>query len=192
MRSGLAHQGPFSLNPNKKRSVDEMKRIITAIMAVVMVLSMSVSVFAASKISEKKAVKIALKSAKVTKAQVYLLESEYDEGKYEVEFTKKSNKAEYSFDISKKGKILEKSIDFRYKKDHSKEKIGKAAAQKKAAKITGVSLEKVKKGTCRYEYDTDDREGKYEVKFKTGSYKYDVDVLAPTGAIMEYDKKYRK
>lgn len=169
-----------------------MKKITTIITIVMLTFAMSASALASSAVTESKAVKIALKSAKATKAQVYALEAEYDEGKYDVEFIKKSNKAEYSFEISKKGKILEKSIDYRYKKNHSKAKIGKAAAQKKAAKVTGISLAKVKKGTCIYSYDYEDREGKYEIKFKTKSYRYEVDVLAPTGAIMDYDKKYRK
>lgn len=169
-----------------------MKKITTIITIVMLTFAMSASALAETAITEKKAVKIALNSANVTRAQVYGLESEYDEGKFEVEFTRKSNKTEYSFDISRKGRILEKSVDYRYKKDHSKSKVGKAAAQKKAAKVTGVSLKTVKKGTCRYSYDYDDREGKYEIKFKTKNYRYDVDVLAPTGAIMEYDKKYRK
>ena len=75
---------------------------------------------------------------------------------------------------------------------HLLSKIGKDAARKKAAKASGVSLKIVKQGTCRYDYDHDDREGSYKVKFKKGNYRYEVEILAPTGAIMEFEKKYRK
>ena len=169
-----------------------MKKIISTVMMVLMVISMSAVSFAGSQITSKEALRIALKDAHLTRAKVTKVENEYEHGKYEVEFTKKSNKAEYDYEIGRTGRILEKSVDYRYKKDHSRKKIGKAAARKKAAKVTGVSLKVVKKGSCRYEYDDDDRKGKYEVKFKKGHYKYEVEILAPTGAIMEYDKEYRK
>lgn len=169
-----------------------MRKVITIAMAIVMALSMSVVSFAATGISSKEAVKIALKNAHLTKAKISHLETDYEKGKHEVEFTKRSNKAEYDYDISKSGKILKKSIDYKYKKDHSKGKIGKAAARKKAAKASGVSLKIVRQGTCRYDYDYDDREGSYKVTFKKGHYRYEVEILAPTGAIMEFEKKYRK
>ena len=169
-----------------------MKKIMTIGIAIVMVLSMGAVSFAAAGISSKEAVKIALKNAHLTKAKVSNLETDYEKGKHEVEFTKKSNKAEYDYDISKGGKILKKGIDYKYKKDHSKEKIGKDAARKKAAKASGVSFKIVKQGICRYDYDHDDREGSYKVKFKKGNYRYEVEILAPTGAIMEFEKKYRK
>lgn len=169
-----------------------MKKIITIMMALIMVLSTSAASFAADSISKSEAIRIALKSANTTRAKVYGLEAELENRKYEVEFTKRSNKAEYEFKISKRGRILKKSIDYRFKKNHSKEKIGKAAAQKKVAKFTKISLKTIKRGTCRYEYDHDDKEGKYEVKFKKGHYKYEVDVQAPDGAIMEFEKRYVK
>ena len=169
-----------------------MKKIITIMMTLVMVLSMSAASFAATTVSKSEAIKIALKSAHTTRAKVYGLEAELENRKYEIEFTKRSNKAEYEFKINKRGRILKKAIDYRYKKNHSKEKIGKAAAQKKVANFTNISLKTVKSGTCRYEYDYDDKEGKYEVKFRRGHYKYDVDVQAPDGVIMEFEKKYVK
>ena len=48
----------------------------------------------------------------------------------------------------------------------------------------------IKKGTCKYEYEKN--EGTYEVKFRSGKYKYDYEVLAPTGKVIEYEKKYVK
>ncbi len=165
------------------------RRTVSVMVLVIMTLAMTAVSFAGSGISLRKAEKIALKDAKVKRAQVKHFESERDGGKYEVEFVKKSNGAEYSYEITKKGKIREKSVEYVYEKNSSTEKIGKKAARKKAARHSGVSYKKVKKGSCRYEYDTDDKEGKYEIKFKSGKYKYEYDILAPTGTVMEYEKK---
>lgn len=169
-----------------------MKKIITAAVLLIVTMAMTVTSFAAANITRKEAINIALKDAGTTRAKVYGLEAEKEHGKFEIEFTKKSNKTVFEYEISKKGRVLEKSVDIKYKKDHSKEKVGKEAARKAVAKHAGVSYKTVKKGTCKYEYDDDDREGTYEVKFRNGSYKYDYEVLAPTGKIIEYSKKYRK
>ena len=113
------------------------------------------------------------------------------EKKYEIEFIKEKNKAEYDYSISKKsGRILEKSIDYIYKHNSSKKKIGKKAAMKKVAKYTKTKLKIVKKGICTYEYE--DNEGTYTVKFKKGNYFYDCELLAPTGKIIEFEKEYVK
>ncbi len=167
-----------------------IRRVLAAALAVVMIVAMSAVSFAGSSISEKEAVKKALKSAKLSKSKVVRLQSEYDDGHYEVEFVKKSNGAKYEFEYSKSGKLRKKSIEYAYKHNSSKDKIGKTAARKKATKFTKVSLKAVKKGTCRYEYD--DGEGKYELRFKKGSYKYEVDILAPTGKVIEFEKKLIK
>lgn len=167
-----------------------MRKFMTTAVITFMSLVMSVSAFAGSRITEKEAVNKALKDAGLSRARVTRLEAEYDDGKYEIEFTKKTNKTEYDYEVSKKGRILEKSVDRRYKKNHSHKKIGKIAARKKVAKFSGISLKVIKTGTCRYEYD--DGEGTYEIKFRKGSYKYDYDVLAPTGKVIEYSKKYVK
>ena len=68
-------------------------------------------------------------------------------------------------------------------------KIGKTAARKKAAKYTGIKLSTIKKGTCYYDYDDDDRVGKYEIKFTKGNYKYDLEILAATGKVIDYEKE---
>ena len=154
----------------------------------VMVMTMSVVSFAGSSISESQAISKALKNAGLSRSKVKYLETEYEHGKYEIEFTKKSNGAEYSYEYSKSGRLLEKSIDFRYKRNSSTEKIGKTAARKKAAKFTGIKLSTVKKGSCYYEYD--DGKGTYEVKFTKGNYKYEVEILAPTGKVIDYSKEY--
>jgi hypothetical protein len=42
-------------------------------------------------------------------------------------------------------------------------------------------------GTCKYEYD--DGKGTYEIKFRNGNYSYEVEILAPTGKVIEYNWK---
>lgn len=167
-----------------------MKRIITIITALTMVMMMSVTAFADS-ITQDTAVKKALSDAGLSKSKVSGLEAELDDGKYEIEFRQKSNKAEYDYEISaSSGKILEKSVDYSVKKTKSKKKIGVKSARNKAAKITGVKYSTVKKGTCKYTYKK--KFGKYTVKFKTGGYRYEVDIAAATGKVLEYDKEATK
>lgn len=174
----------------------DMKRAITILIAVTVALAMAGVAFAQESaaagtgITMEKAKSIALKDAKLKKSKVRAMKAEYDDGVFEVEFRKKKNKAKYEYDISSAGRILKKSIDYRYKHIYSTKRIGKAKAQKKAAKYAKVKLSRVKKGTCRYEYD--DGEGTYTVKFRKGKYRYEVELLAPTGKVIEYTKKYRK
>ena len=166
----------------------KMKKITTIIIALIMVLAM-VATASAAGITKQSAVKKALKNAHLNKSQVKQLEVEYDKksGKYEVEFIKKKNKAKYEYDISaSKGVILEKSIDYKYRHNSSHHRIGKKAACKKAAKYTGFKLKTIKKGSCKYEYD--DGEGTYEIKFRKGHYKYSIEILAPTGKVIEFEK----
>lgn len=170
-----------------------MKRMVSIVLAVIMVLAMSGSAFAAAKVSSNNAAqKVALKNAKLSKSQVSKLRIKYDrdDGEYDVKFVRKSNGAKYDYEIRKSsGRILEKSIDYKYKRNTSKKKVGKAAAQKAAAKAAGVKTSVVKKGKCKYEYD--DGKGVYEVEFRNGKYKYDIEILAPTGKVIEYSWSYR-
>ena len=162
-----------------------MRRLFTIALALMMVLMMSASAFAAG-VTGKTAEKKALKEAKLTKGQVYGLRVKYDhdDREYEVVFRNRKNKAKYSYGISSgSGNITEKSIEYLLRRNSSREKIGKAAAFKRAAKVSGVSLPTVKKGICKYEYD--DGEGTYEVKFRSGRYKYEVEMQAPNGKIKE-------
>ena len=158
--------------------------------ALAMVMTMSASAFAASITNSTDALNIALKNSKLKKSQVKLIETGYenDENTYEVEFTKKKNGAEYNYEIAADtGKIVEKSVEYRVKRNSSHKKIGKTAARKKVAKFLGISYKTVKAGTCYYEYD--DGKGVYEVRFTKGSRNYECEVLAPTGKILEYSWK---
>ena len=161
---------------------------ISMFAAIAMVMVMSVSVFADGVvIGNKAALNKALKNAGLKKSQVKYVEVEMDDDEdiYEIEFTKKKNNAEYSYDVEAySGKILEKSVDFRYTRNSSHKKIGKTAARKKVAKFSGISYKTVKSGSCYYDYD--DGKGTYDVKFKKGGRRYEYEVLAPTGKVIEY------
>ena len=176
----------------ENKEVRTMKKrssiIIALFAALAMVMAMSVSVFATGISSESEALQKALKNAGLKKSEVKNIETDYENGKYEVEFTKKKNGKKYDYDISAEtGNIIKKSAEYRYKKNSSHDKIGKKAARKKVAKFSGISYKIICTGTCTYEYD--DREGIYEVKFVKGSRSYEYDVLAPTGKIIEYEWK---
>lgn len=164
-----------------------MRRLMTVAVALVMVMAMSVSAFAAGISSNDAALKKALANAGAKKSQVKYIEIDYDseDGMYDVEFTKRSNGRHYEYEISAAtGKIVDKNVEVKYKRNSSHKKIGKTAARKKVAKFSGISYKTISKGSCRYEYD--DGKGIYEVKFTKNGKRYEYDVLAPTGKIIEY------
>ncbi len=145
---------------------------------------------AAPKINETAALNIALKNAGLSKSGVRIIEVEMDDGKsVEIEFIRLSNKAKYGYEIAvKDGRILEKSVDYKYKKSKSRKKIGKKKARKIVAKAAGKSYSVVKKGRCKYQYKK--KCGKYEIKFRSGNYKYEYELLAKNGKIIEYEYEY--
>ncbi|MBQ3291868.1 MAG: DUF4148 domain-containing protein [Mogibacterium sp.] len=164
-----------------------MKKIISIMIAAVMVMAMSVTAFAET-MTQDAAVDLALSNAKLTRAQVMKLDAEFDpeENTYDVEFVRKSNKAEYDYEISAQdSKILEKSVEYKYKHNKSKKKIGKKAAMKKVAKFSGISYKTIRTGTCKYKYSH--KKGVYKIKFRKGGCRYEYKVLAPTGKVIEYE-----
>lgn len=166
----------------------KMNIVLALFTALVMVMTMGASVFAGSGISSDEALNKALKNAKLKKSEVKAIDVEYDNDSdsYEVEFTRKKNGAEYAYEVgAESGKIFEKSIEYKYKKNSSHHKIGKTAARKKVAKYSGISYKIIKTGTCTYKYH--DKKGVYKVKFEKGNRRYECEVLAPTGKILEYE-----
>ena len=163
------------------------KGIATILLTILMTMMLSATAFAGT-ISSKDALKIALDNAGLSKSQVSHLDTDAGKKVIEVEFTCKSNKADYEYKIAKNGgKILSKDVEYAYKHNASKAKIGKKAALKKVAKFSGIKYSVVKKAKCTYEYD--DHEGEYKVKFKYKGWKYKYELLAPNGTIMEWGKK---
>ena len=165
-------------------------KIIAFAAAAAMIMSMGAAVFGASYIGENTAISKALKNAGTTRSAVWDLECEKDKDDgvtvYEVEF--KKGRTEYSYKINAKtGAVREKSVEYGYRYSSGK-LIGQTAAIDKAFAFSGISKASATNLVCRYDYD----EGKavYEVKFRKGSWKYEYDVNARTGKIVEYSREY--
>lgn len=164
-----------------------MKRFSMLAMVVVAALTLSGTAFAGT-LSGQDALKAALHDAGLTKSQVKSIEVEPEKNAWEVEFRKKGSNTEYSYEISKSdGTLLEKSVEYRYKHNASKAKVGKKAVLKKVAKFSGIKYSIVKKAKCTYKYKKN--EGEYTVKFRYKGYKYEYELLAPTGKVIEWDKE---
>lgn len=171
---------------NKNRKV---RALMVLGLSLILALAMSVTSFAASGFDRQDAINKALKNANLSKSKVAALEAEYDDGKYEVEFIKKSNGAEYSYEYSKSGKLIEKSVDYRRAPNYGAKKISKTTAISKVAKAGGFKTATVKKGSCRL--TSDDGQKVYGIHFSTSNYRYEYEVHAVTGKILEYSKEAR-
>ena len=100
----------------------------------------------------------------------------------------KKGRTEYSYKINAKtGAVREKSVEDGYRYLSGK-LIGQTAAIDKAFAFSGISKASVTNLVCRYDYD--DGKAVYEVKFRKGSWKYEYDVNARTGKIVEYSREY--
>ena len=165
-------------------------KIIAFAAAAAMIMSMGAAVFGASYIGENTAISKALKNAGTIRSAVWDLECEKDKDDgvtvYEVEF--KKGRTEYSYKINAKtGAVREKSVEYGYRYSSGK-LIGQTAAIDKAFAFSGISKASVTNLVCRYDYD--DGKAVYEVKFRKGSWKYEYDVNARTGKIVEYSREY--
>ncbi len=164
-----------------------MKKMITFIIAITLVMSMSVGALAAS-VTSKQALDTALKDAKLKKSLARYIEVEYekDDNEYSVEFVKNKNKAEYDYEIdATTGAIKSKSVELKYTWNSSRKKVSKTKARKKVAKHSGISYNTIKEGSCKYEYD--DGEGKYEIHFTTDDRRYEYEIQAATGKVIGYE-----
>ena len=168
---------------NKTRS------LLVAGLALIMAVAMSATSFAATSISRDQALNKALKNANLTKSKVAAIEVDYDDGRYEVEFIKKSNGAEYSFEYTKAGKLMEKSVDYNRAPNYGAKKLSKAQARAKVADFGGFKKSTVSNGSCYLTHD--DGQQIYEIHFQTSNYRYEYDVHANTGKVLEYSKERR-
>ncbi len=169
-----------------------MKKVVTLALAAVMVVSSGAAVFGASDIGSSAAISKALKNAGTTRSAVGYIECERDSDDgltvYEIEFVKGSR--EYSYTINAKtGNIREKSVEYGYVPS-SKALIGTTAAKNRVFSFSGISKSKVTGLSCYYDYD--DGKEIYEVKFRKGNYRYEYDVNARSGKIVEYSREYQK
>ncbi len=168
---------------------NKLRGLIVMSLALILSLAMSVSSFAASGFTTKDAINKALKDAKLTQSKVTALEAEYDDGKFEIEFIRRSNGAEYSYEYSGSGKFIEKSVDYNRAPNYGAKKLSKTQARNKVASFGGFKKATVKNGSCVY--TRDDGQKVYEIHFNTTNYRYEYEVHARTGKIMEYSKEAR-
>ena len=167
----------------------KIKSVPAVLLALIMVVTMSMPVFACG-IDSKAALNKALKNAHLKKSQITRIDTDYNSENctYEIAFTRKSNGKHYEYRVSAaSGKILEKEVDYKHKKNSSRKKIGVKAARKKVARFSGIDFKIIKAGTYKYKYEN--REGFYEIRFRKGNLLYEYEVVAPTGKVKEYEWK---
>ena len=163
-------------------------RILTVtVLALCLVFTMSGLAFAGSSVTLSGAYQTALKDAGLTKQQVKNVEKEYDDGRYEIGFTKKGTRIEYEYEISKSGKIIEKTVDYNRKRVKGAKKLTENQAISKVSKFSGIKSSFINNGRVRLERD--DGQWIYEIKFSKGNIRYDYEVHARTGKILEYSRK---
>ena len=167
----------------------QWKRILTAVLLLVLIAAMSTTVQAAN-ITKQNAQTIALKDAKLAKTAGSGLKVEKDGREYEVEFKSKKTGDKYEYDIdARTGRIREAEVEYTHKRNTSKKKISKASAVSAVVKASGLKKSVVSAGRCRYKKDG--REWIWKIEFRNGRYAYEYEVLAPTGRIIEYSREYR-
>lgn len=166
-----------------------LRTLLIAALAMALVFTMTGMAFAGSEMTVEKAYKIALKDAGLTSSDVRCVEKDYDreDEVYEIEFKKKGSKIEYGYEISNTGKILEKSVDYNRAVVKGSKKLTKADAINVVVKTHGFKKTVVSKG--RIKLEKDGGQWVYEMKFRSGSYRYEYEVHAATGKILEYSKK---
>ena len=166
-----------------------MKRLAAVAVTLGLILAMSVSVFAAA-VTKEDAVRTALTDAGIRQSGTAWLKAERDGKTYEVEFKDANTGDKYEYAVLiKNGKIKEADVDYAHSFNSSRKKIGKTKAVSAAAKAAGVKKSVVKQGTCTYKKD--DGEWIYKLKFKTNNCRYEVEVQAATGKVIEISRKYQ-
>lgn len=149
-----------------------MKKTLSVVLALMMLLSFSIAAFAVT-IDEAK--EIALKDAGYSSYLVSFTEAKVDDNVYDVEF--KTLDGVYDYEIDKNGKILSVSIDYYDLITGSEIKITSDEAKNLALEFYG----NVDVRALKVEYDAEDNE--YEVKFIDGAKRYDIEVSAYDGDI---------
>ncbi len=133
-------------------------------------------------IGKDKAKEIALAHKNFTEAQTKYYKCEFDEGKYEIEFTVDGIEYEYDIDAVT-GKILkagsEKDDDVIVPGTDKKEPIGEARAKEIALANKGFSASEISRYKCELD------EGKYEIDFTANGIEYEYEIDAYSGAILK-------
>ena len=135
-------------------------------------------------ITQSKVKSIVRKSAPDLKNSKLSIDLETDNGVVVYEVEGKTKTREYEFEVDAyTGKIIERDWESR-SKSKGKKKLTKAEARKVVDK--NVTARKNQKN-YKVEVDYDDNVKIYEIEFKTGSRKYEVEVNATTGKLCECD-----
>lgn len=141
-------------------------------------------------IGKAKAKSIALKHAGVKEADIYdyEIEFDYDDGRivYEIEFS--TTKYEFDYEIgAKDGSIVkqQKTNNDDNTNNTSSETITEAKAKSIALNHAGVDESKVE--NLRIEKERDDGRLEYHVEFRVGTKKYEYEISATSGKILDYD-----
>lgn len=110
-------------------------------------------------------------------------ETDYDDGVkvYEIEFHTDTKKYEYEIRVSD-GKILEKKSES-YKKPAKTRSVSLSSAKKKALKDAGVSSDDAVFTKAKTDYD--DGVKIYDIEFHTDTKKYEYEIKASNGKILE-------
>ena len=178
-----------------------MKKSVKAILTFLTILALCVTICPTSadaatykNITKQQAKSIALKNSKFKASKICNYKIKYDRGdnSYELSFWGKRNGTcrKFSYEIDRAtGRIMERDIEFPYRKTCSRKKIGKTAAINRVIKLSKFKPRIVKSGTCTYRYK--DCEGTYQVKFRKGNYVHEFEILAPNGKLKEMEFKYK-
>lgn len=137
--------------------------------------------------NQEAAIAAALKEAKVEKSEVTGIEAEAEDGRYDVEFIKTSNGAEYSFEFDGNGKLLEKSVDYNRMPEAGEAKLSKDDAVTAAADFLKIDRAKVAAGYVGQ--DSDDGEVIFEISFSTDNWNYEVELSGVSGKVLEWSKE---
>lgn len=166
------------------------KKILSVILACLMIMSIGMTALGATYIGNDKASEIALAHAGVTADQAKFLtcEFDYDDGLaiYEVEFY--FDKFEYGYDINARtGAVVKFERDYLGATVPESGYIGEKAAKEAAFAAAGIAEADAKRVEVKFDFD--DGIAKYEVEFYSGNYEYDYEIDALTGSILKAEKE---
>ncbi len=151
--------------------------------------SLSADYSAKKSVTLSDAKKKALKDAGVSSDDAVFTkaETDHDNGTkvYEIEFHTDTKKYEYEIRVSD-GKILEKKSES-YKKPARTKSISLSSAKKKALKDAGVSSDDAV--FTKAEADYDDGVKIFDIEFHTDTKKYEYEIKASNGKILEKDSE---
>lgn len=169
--------------------MNKKKKIIASLSALALVAGISTQAFAAGTVSQTTAQSTALNHAGIAQADTSWLNTQldYDDGRqiYEVEF--RSGSTEYDYDIdASNGTILSFSSELEYY-GQTDGTTGTAVSEADAKKTALARVSGATDSNIRIRSDYDDGRTVYEGTIVYGEMKYEFEINASTGAIIEWD-----